>query len=1085
MKTILNKKIIIFSIFIFFISFFSNTTFAIWDGAPYDPGETNNPECLPSQIDCDVLPAVTGTPWTALGYLTSTNIDDTAYGAGWNGDITNTASKNAIYDVISALPGGHDAVTLGTANGLSLSTQVLSLALASTSTTGALSNTDWNTFNEKQPAGNYLTSYTETDPVFLASQAHNISAQNITDLSNLSGTNSGNNAANSTYANDYRAANFVAGTNYLAPNGSAALLTSFPTLNQSTTGNADTATNLTGLTASITNLNSVTGVLGSAAFTASTSYDAAGSAAAVTPTSLGLVIGTDVLAYRTFGSAANSATTDFAAALGADDNYVTDAQLVVLGNTSGTNSGNNAANSTYANDYRAANFVAGTNYLAPNGSAALLTSFPTLNQSTTGNADTATNLTGLTASITNLNSVTGVLGSAAFTASTSYDAAGSAAAVTPTSLGLVIGTDVLAYRTFGSAANSATTDFAAALGADDNYVTDAQLVVLGNTSGTNSGNNAANSTYANDYRAANFVAGTNYQAPLVSNSNIKTVNGTSLLGSGDITQTSVSGNAGTVTNATFTTALTVNTGTLTLTANAANTSVLTIGAGAVSVSGSNTGDQTLAGLGAAAANGSNWTFASQAIGDLAYATSATAYGRLADVATGSVLISGGVGVAPSWSTTPTFTGTNISGTAANLTAGHVTNGTFTTALTVNGGTGGTITWPTGAPTLTIPSGGGTLGTGAFATIANYAPLASPTFTGTVTLPSGTTLTAPKFVDLGFIADANGNEMIIFDTVTSAVNEITLANAATTASPTISASGETNVSLNIKAKGTGSVDVGNTAGTLAFSIDSSGNVLILPTYSVTVGATNRDLYIDNTGKIGYVSSAERYKKDISNMENISWLYDLRPVNYVYKNDSLGRKQYGLIAEEVDKVNPLFVSYNDQGQPETVQYSMFAPVLIKAIQELNLNFEAVAGTVTPLTGSASESFVNVFFSNIKNTIGTWLADATNGVTDVFANVFNAKEKICVDGECLTKDDIHALLLLAHPTTTPPPASAGESVPVPAPEIPTCVDPQTLVNNVCMDPAIESPVVTCSDGIQNQDETDIDTGGVCVPIPAEIVP
>ncbi len=55
---------------------------------------------------------------------------------------------------------------------------------------------------------------------------------------------------------------------------------------------------------------------------------------------------------------------------------------------------------------------------------------------------------------------------------------------------------------------------------------------------------------------------------------------------------SITGNAATVTGATLTTALTVNGGTLTLTANAANTSVLTIGAGAVSVSGSNTGDQT-------------------------------------------------------------------------------------------------------------------------------------------------------------------------------------------------------------------------------------------------------------------------------------------------------------------------------------------------------------------------------------------------------------------------------------------------------------------------------------------------------------
>lgn len=46
----------------------------------------------------------------------------------------------------------HNAVTIGTANGLSLSTQVLSLGLASSSTNGALSSTDWNIFNSKQVA---------------------------------------------------------------------------------------------------------------------------------------------------------------------------------------------------------------------------------------------------------------------------------------------------------------------------------------------------------------------------------------------------------------------------------------------------------------------------------------------------------------------------------------------------------------------------------------------------------------------------------------------------------------------------------------------------------------------------------------------------------------------------------------------------------------------------------------------------------------------------------------------------------------------------------------------------------------------
>ena len=46
----------------------------------------------------------------------------------------------------------HNPVTINTANGLSLSNQVLSLGLASSGVTGALSGTDWNTFNSKQPA---------------------------------------------------------------------------------------------------------------------------------------------------------------------------------------------------------------------------------------------------------------------------------------------------------------------------------------------------------------------------------------------------------------------------------------------------------------------------------------------------------------------------------------------------------------------------------------------------------------------------------------------------------------------------------------------------------------------------------------------------------------------------------------------------------------------------------------------------------------------------------------------------------------------------------------------------------------------
>jgi len=73
------------------------------------------------------------------------------------------------------------------------------------------------------------------------------------------------------------------------------------------------------------------------------------------------------------------------------DKDITVAGLVdITGVNSGTNTGDNATNTQYVNDYRLANFVAGTNYLAPNGSAAALTSFPTFNQNTTGTASTIT-----------------------------------------------------------------------------------------------------------------------------------------------------------------------------------------------------------------------------------------------------------------------------------------------------------------------------------------------------------------------------------------------------------------------------------------------------------------------------------------------------------------------------------------------------------------------------------------------------------------------------------------------------------------------------------------------------------------------
>ncbi len=55
----LNRKLIIFLVFLLFGLSFLTTAFADWDGLPFAPGSIDNPPCLPSQINCDVRPSLT------------------------------------------------------------------------------------------------------------------------------------------------------------------------------------------------------------------------------------------------------------------------------------------------------------------------------------------------------------------------------------------------------------------------------------------------------------------------------------------------------------------------------------------------------------------------------------------------------------------------------------------------------------------------------------------------------------------------------------------------------------------------------------------------------------------------------------------------------------------------------------------------------------------------------------------------------------------------------------------------------------------------------------------------------------------
>ena len=93
-----------------------------------------------------------------------TDLSKASVGLG-NVDNTSDLSKPLSTATINALAtkapisSVHNPVTIGTANGLSLSTQQLSLGLASSGVTGALSGTDWNTFNNKENAFSKNTAF--------------------------------------------------------------------------------------------------------------------------------------------------------------------------------------------------------------------------------------------------------------------------------------------------------------------------------------------------------------------------------------------------------------------------------------------------------------------------------------------------------------------------------------------------------------------------------------------------------------------------------------------------------------------------------------------------------------------------------------------------------------------------------------------------------------------------------------------------------------------------------------------------------------------------------------------------------------
>lgn len=126
---------------------------------------------------------------------------------------------------------------------------------------------------------------------------------------------------------------------------------------------------------------------------------------------------------------------------------------------------------------------------------------------------------------------------------------------------------------------------------------------------------------------------------------------------------------------------------------------------------------------------------------------------------------------------------------------------------------------------------------------------------------------------------------------------------------------------------GNVAIGATAVTAGAKLDVNGTIRV---GTLSGGPSANTLCYDASNVIVPCSSSRQYKSDINSMgASLNQIMQLRPVTFTWKEN--GQNSLGLIAEEVDQINPLLVARDGQGNIQSVRYDYLSALLAKGIQE----------------------------------------------------------------------------------------------------------------------------------------------------------
>jgi Chaperone of endosialidase len=121
------------------------------------------------------------------------------------------------------------------------------------------------------------------------------------------------------------------------------------------------------------------------------------------------------------------------------------------------------------------------------------------------------------------------------------------------------------------------------------------------------------------------------------------------------------------------------------------------------------------------------------------------------------------------------------------------------------------------------------------------------------------------------------------------------------------------------------------------------------------ASTRAVYVNSDNKIGTLVSSRRFKDEIKPMNKASEaILALKPVTFRYKKEiePNGAIMFGLIAEEVEKVDPDLVTCNPKGEAETVRYEAVNAMLLNEFLKAHRKMQEQEATINQLKSEAAK-------------------------------------------------------------------------------------------------------------------------------------